>query len=245
MKLARDHAKKLSRLADDHAKALERRDQEHRAERKQDLVKADESALKYAEALEARGAGASGDVSGQNRWKSDSLRLWKRRMKDVRRRRTPRWRPSRPHSCGRTRPRRRLGRTRSRRPGLARQLAAAEGRADDLNKGLDALSTEHDTVTKAVVGSRLEGAEAAYEKLRLQVELKRLKKELVTAKDDAENARRELREGARAARFAGAAEERRLAASGPRTSRCTRRPRGGCATGACVFFSEAFALFLC
>ena len=38
--------------------------------------------------------------------------------------------------------------------GLARQLAAAEGRADDLNKGLDALSTEHDTVTKAVVGSR-------------------------------------------------------------------------------------------
>ena len=78
--------------------------------------------------------------------------------------------------------------------GLARQLAAAEGRADDLNKGLDALSTEHDTVTKAVVGSRLEGAEAAYEKLRLQVELKRLKKELVTAKNDAENARRELRE---------------------------------------------------
>ena len=78
--------------------------------------------------------------------------------------------------------------------GLARQLAAAEGRADDLNKGLDALSTEHDTVTKAVVGSRLEGAEAAYEKLRLQVELKRLKKELVTAKSDAEAARRELRE---------------------------------------------------
>ena len=69
---------------------------------------------------------------------------------------------------------------------MARQLAAAEGRADDLNKGLDALSTEHDTVTKAVVGSRLEGAEAAYEKLRLQVELKRLKKELVTAKNDAE-----------------------------------------------------------
>ena len=78
--------------------------------------------------------------------------------------------------------------------GLARQLAAAEGRADDLNKGLDALSTEHDTVTKAVVGSRLEGAEAAYEKLRLQVELKRLKKELVTAKNDTEHARRELRE---------------------------------------------------
>ena len=63
-----------------------------------------------------------------------------------------------------------------------------------MNKGLDALSTEHDTVTKAVVGSRLEGAEAAYEKLRLQVELKRLKKELVTAKNDAETARRELRE---------------------------------------------------
>merc|ERR1719258_78062 len=54
MKLARDHAKKLSRLADDHAKALERRDQEHRAERKQDLVKADESAVKFSEALQAK-----------------------------------------------------------------------------------------------------------------------------------------------------------------------------------------------
>ena len=113
MKLARDHAKKLSRLADDHAKALERRDQEHRAERKQDLVKADESAAKYAEALEAK---ARACVSVES-LEANSLRLWKRRMKDVRRRRTRRWRPSRPHSCGRTRPRRRRARTRWPLPG--------------------------------------------------------------------------------------------------------------------------------
>jgi len=191
MKLARDHAKKLSRLADDHAKALERRDQEHRAERKQDLVKADESALKYAEALEAKAREHASLIESLEEKQLKALEEKDERCKEetdaameaveaAQLRANEAEAAARAHEVAAA--------------GLARQLAAAEGRADDLNKGLDALSTEHDTVTKAVVGSRLEGAEAAYEKLRLQVELKRLKKELVTAKNDAENARRELRE---------------------------------------------------
>ena len=191
MKLARDHAKKLSRLADDHAKALERRDQEHRAERKQDLVKADESALKYAEALEAKAREHASLIESLEERQLKALEEKDERCKEetdaameaveaAQLRANEAEAAARAHEVAAA--------------GLARQLAAAEGRADDLNKGLDALSTEHDTVTKAVVGSRLEGAEAAYEKLRLQVELKRLKKELVTAKNDAENARRELRE---------------------------------------------------
>ena len=183
MKLARDHAKKLSRLADDHAKALERRDQEHRAERKQDLVKADESAAKYAEALEAKAREHASLVASLEEKQFKALEEKDERCKEetdaameaveaAQLRANEAEAAARAHEVAAA--------------GLARQLAAAEGRADDLNKGLDALSTEHDTVTKAVVGSRLEGAEAAYEKLRLQVELKRLKKELVTAKDDAE-----------------------------------------------------------
>ena len=191
MKLARDHAKKLSRLADDHAKALERRDQEHRAERKQDLVKADESALKYAEALQAKEREHASLIESLEEKQLKALEEKEERCKEetdaameaveaAQLRANEAEAAARAHEVAAA--------------GLARQLAAAEGRADDLNKGLDALSTEHDTVTKAVVGSRLEGAEAAYEKLRLQVELKRLKKELATAKNDAENARRELRE---------------------------------------------------
>ena len=191
MKLARDHAKKLSRLADDHAKALERRDQEHRAERKQDLVKADESAVKFSEALQAKEREHASLVASLEEKQLKALEEKEERCKEetdaameaveaAQLRANEAEAAARAHEVAAA--------------GLARQLAAAEGRADDLNKGLDALSTEHDTVTKAVVGSRLEGAEAAYEKLRLQVELKRLKKELVTAKNDAENARRELRE---------------------------------------------------
>jgi kinesin family protein 5 len=191
MKLARDHAKKLSRLADDHAKALERRDQEHRAERKQDLVKADESAAKYAEALEAKAREHASLIESLEAKQLKALEEKDERCKEetdaameaveaAQLRANEAEAAARAHEVAAA--------------GLARQLAAAEGRADDLNKGLDALSTEHDTVTKAVVGSRLEGAEAAYEKLRLQVELKRMKKELATAKTDAETARRELRE---------------------------------------------------
>ena len=72
-----------------------------------------------------------------------------------------------------------------------------------MNKGLDALSTEHDTVTKAVVGSRLEGAEAAYENEGLQVELKRLKKELDGEGRCRECAARAARERARPGLLAG------------------------------------------
>merc|ERR1719478_1479509 len=191
MKLARDHAKKLSRLADDHAEALQAKEQEHRAERKQDLVKADESALKYAEALQAKAREHASLIESLEEKQLKALEEKDERCKEetdaameaveaAHLRANEAEAAARAHEVAVA--------------GLARQLAAAEGRADDLNKGLDALSTEHDTVTKAVVGSRLEGAEAAYEKLRLQVELKRLKKELVTAKNDAENARRELRE---------------------------------------------------
>ena len=143
----------MSRLADDHAKALERRDQEHRAERKQDLVKADESAVKFSEACRRR---------------SRSTRLWLRRWK-----RNSSGSEEKDERCkeetdaameaveaAQLRANEAEAAARAHEvaaAGLARQLAAAEGRADDLNKGLDALSTEHDTVTKAVVGSRLRG----------------------------------------------------------------------------------------
>ena len=191
MKLARDHARRLSQLCDDHAKALERRTQEHLAHQKREAVVAEAASTTYAEALEAKAKAHSVIIASLEAKQRKELLDKDERCREetdaameaveaASTRANAAEASMRAHEVAAA--------------GLARQLAAAEGRADDLNKGLDVLSIEHDTVTKAVVGSRLEGAEAAYEKLRLQVDLKRLRKELAAAQKDAEAAKRELRE---------------------------------------------------
>jgi len=191
MKLARDHAKRLSQLCDDHAKALERRTQEHLAHQKKEALIAEAASTTYAEALEAKAKAHSVIIASlEEKQRRELLDRDERCQEETdaameaveaaSTRANAAEASMRAHEVAAA--------------GLARQLAAAEGRADDLNKGLDVLSIEHDTVTKAVVGSRLEGAEAAYEKLRLQVDLKRLRKELAAAQKDAEAAKRELRE---------------------------------------------------
>ena len=106
-------------------------------------------------------------------------------------------------------------------------IGCRRGGADDLNK-TDALSTEHDTAPKLSsvrgwkIGSRLRETAVAG---RAEAP----EKKLVTAKNDAENARRELREGAR---VCGAAEERRLA----RAARGHRLCPTGRGEPALVFF---------